>query len=404
MTTDQSNHSSPAWGSTTKLVVALTVVAVVAALLIKFQFILSPFLMALVLAYLVQPVATLLQRTRLSWRLSVSLIYLIILASLIGLLTLSGVGLIQQVQSVVKLTQDGLTAIPDLIAGISGRVFQFGPFKFDFSHLDLSQLSSQVLGMIQPLLSRTGSLLSAVVSSTASLLGSFFFVLLVSYFVLAESGGLRGRIFNVEVPVYGDDLARLGRELGRIWNAFLRGQVIIFFFAFIVYTIVLSVLGVQYALGLALLAGLARFVPYVGPAINWLVLVLVSYFQAYKLFGLQPFQYALLVLGLALLIDQIFDNLVSPRILSAALKVHPAAVLVAAIIAANLFGILGVVIAAPILATVTLFWQYTVRKMLNLDPWPEAEIYQPTPPPGLRILVQLRRFWRSLRLPRPPQA
>lgn len=404
MTTDSSKHSSPPWGSTTKLVVALTVVAVAAALVIKFQFIFSPLLMALVLAYLVQPVATLLQRTRLSWRLSVSLIYLLILILLIGLITLSGVGLIQQVQSVVTLAQEGLTAIPDLIARISGQILQFGPFQFDFSHLDLSQLSSQVLGMIQSLLSRTGSLLSAVVSSTASLLGSIFFVLLVSYFVLVESGGLRGHIINVKVPGYGDDLARLGRELGRIWNAFLRGQIIIFFLAVFVYTIVLSVLGVQYALGLALLAGLARFVPYVGPAINWLVLVLVAYFQAYKLFGLQPLHYALLVLGLALLIDQIFDNLVSPRILSAALKVHPAAVLIAAIIAANLFGILGVVIAAPILATVALFWQYTMRKMLNLDPWPEEEIFQPPPPPGSRILVQLRRFWRSLRRPRSPQA
>jgi predicted PurR-regulated permease PerM len=305
---------------------------------------------------------------------------------------------------VVTITQDGLTAIPDLIERISGQVFQFGPFQFDFSHLDLSQLSGQVLGMVQSLLSRTGTLLSTVVSSTANFLGWTFFVLLVSYFTLIESGGLRGQILNVQLPVYGEDLARIGRELGRIWNAFLRGQIIIFFFVCMVYTIVLSVLGVQYALGLALLAGLARFVPYVGPAINWLVLVLVAYFQGYKLFGLDPFHYVLIVLGLALLIDQIFDNFISPRIMADALKVHPAAVLVAAIIAANLFGILGVVIAAPILATVTLFWQYTLRKMLDLDPWPEEEIHQPPPPPGLRMLVQLRRFWRTLSQLRLPKA
>jgi hypothetical protein len=90
--------------------------------------------------------------------------------------------------------------------------------------------------------------------------------------------------------------------------------------------------------------------------------------------------------------------------MSNALKVHPAAVLVAAIIAANLFGILGVVVAAPILATVTLFWQYTMRKMLDLDPWPEAEQFQPPPPPGGRLLIHLRRFLRTLRLPRPPKA
>jgi predicted PurR-regulated permease PerM len=140
---------------------------------------------------------------------------------------------------------------------------------------------------------------------------------------------------------------------------------------------------------------LARFVPYVGPAINWVVLVLVAYFQTFKLFGLQPLHYALLVLVLALIVDQIFDNYVSPRILSTALKVHPAAVLVAAIVAANLLGVLGVVIAAPMLATVTLFWQYTMRKMLDLEPWPEAEVRHLPPPPGSRFVVSIRRFLRS---------
>ena len=102
----------------------------------------------------------------------------------------------------------------------------------------------------------------------------------------------------------------------------------------------------------------------------------------------------------ALVIDQIFDNLISPRILSAALKVHPAAVLVAAIVAANLFGILGVVVAAPILATATLLWKYIMRKMLDINPWPENEVTQPPPPPAGRFLVSIRRFFRSLSLNR----
>jgi predicted PurR-regulated permease PerM len=404
MTVEQPEHKSPRWGATTKLVIALTIVAAIAALLIRFQFILTPLVMALMLAYLFQPVATLLQRTRLSWNLSVSIVYLLIFLLLLSLLTVSGVGLVQQVQSVVTIAQDGLTQLPTLIEKFSGQVFQIGPFQLDFRSLDLNDLSSQVLGMVQPLLSRTGSLLSMVAGGAANFLGWTLFVLLVSYFTLLESGGLREQILDLQIPLYADDLARLGRELGRIWNAFLRGQIIIFFLAVIVYTVVLSTLGVHYAIGLALLAGLARFVPYVGPALNWLVLALVAYFQVYKLFGMEPLYYTLLVLGVALFIDQIFDNLISPRIMSNALKVHPAAVLVAAIIAANLFGILGVVVAAPILATVTLFWQYTMRKMLDLDPWPEAEQFQPPPPPGGRLLIHLRRFLRTLRLPRPPKA
>ncbi|MEK6753451.1 MAG: AI-2E family transporter [Chloroflexota bacterium] len=397
--TQPQNPASPSWGTNTKLVVALTIIVIIGALLVKFQFIIGPLLIALVFSYLFHPIADFFQRKlRFSWNASVGIIYLVIIIIFLSLLTLGGVGLVQQIQSLVIILQDAIKTLPELIANISGKVYQFGPFKLDFSALDLRDLSSQVLGMVQPLLSRTGTLLGTVAGSAANFLGWTLFVILVSYFVLAESGGLRDRIIIVDVPGYAQDLARLTRELGRIWNAFLRGQVIIFFLTVIVYSIVLSVLGVHYAIGLAFLAGLARFVPYIGPAINWVILVLVSYFQVYKLLGLSPFYYTLLVLLIALVIDQVFDNIVSPRILSDALKVHPAAVLVAAIVAANLLGILGVVIAAPMLATATLLWKYTMRKMLDVNPWPEEELHQTPPPFGSRLLVLIRRFLRTLSL------
>lgn len=399
--TQSQNPTSPTWGTNTKLVVALTIVVIIGALLVKFQFIITPLLIALVLAYLFHPIADFFQRKlRFSWNTSVAVIYVFIIILFLSLLTLGGVGLVQQIQSLVTILQDAITTLPQLIENISGQVYQFGPFTLDFSVLDLNDLSRQVLGMVQPLLSRTGTLLGTVAGSAANFLGWTLFVILASYFVLAESGGLRNRIITVDVPGYGEDLARLSRELGRVWNAFLRGQIIIFFLTVIVYSIVLSVLGVHYALSLAFLAGLARFVPYIGPAINWIVLVLVSYFQVYKLLGLSPFYYTLLVLVIALVIDQIFDNIVSPRILSDALKVHPAAVLVAAIVAANLLGILGVVVAAPILATATLLWKYTMRKMLDVNPWPEEERHQPPHPIGSQFLIPIRRFLRNLSLKR----
>jgi predicted PurR-regulated permease PerM len=392
-----SNSASPSWGTNTKLVIALTVIVIVGALLVKFQFIITPLLIAVALSYLFHPVADFFQRKlRFSWGFAVAVIYLFLLILLLGLLAVGGIGLVQQIQSLVIIVQDALRQLPQLIANISGQVYQFGPFKIDFSALDLQDFSGEILGMVQPLLSQTGTLLGTVAGSAAGFLGWTLFVLVVSYFVLAESKGLRNRMVNVDVPGYAHDFARLSRELGRIWNAFLRGQIILFLLAVSVYSVTLSVLGVSYAIGLAFLAGFARFVPYVGPTINWILLVIVAYFQAFKLFGMPPLYYTLLILVVALFIDQIFDNIISPRILSDALKVHPAAVLVAAIIAANLFGILGVVVAAPILATVILLWHYTMRKMLDLDPWPEGEVEHPPPSPGSRLLVTFRRFFRSL--------
>jgi len=389
-------HSSPTWGPTTKLVVALTIVAIAAGLFVQFHGILGPLLMAFVLAYLLHPVAEFLRKAlRFSWPLTVSLIYVVLLLLLVGALTLGGLGLVQQIESLAVLVQANLSSLPDLIRDLSGQVYQFGPFQLDFQHLDMSQLSSQIVGIIQPLLGGTGNLVAALASGAAQFLGWALFVLLISYFVLAESGGPPGHMLRLDIPGYSEDIRRINLELGRIWNAFLRGQIVVFLLTGLTYTVVMSILGVRYALGIAVLAGLARFLPYVGPFITWTTLAMVTYFQAGNMYGLSSTTYAILAVGVALLVDQIFDNLITPRIISRALRVHPAAVLVAAIIALNLLGLLGVMVAAPILATVALIWNYTMRKMLDLEPWPDDE-WRPASPKPSHILVRLRRLWRNL--------
>ena len=385
---------SPRWGSTTKLVVALTIVAILAALLIRFHTILVPLLLVFIFSYLLHPVASFISRsTHLSWRASVGILFLLILLLILGLLTLGGVGLVNQVQSLIAFVQTSLDELPTIIENVAAWASKFG---LDLSHVDLSSISTQLLSMGQNLLGQMGSLLSSLAGSAASFFGWMLFVLLVSFFVLAESGGLREGILKVDLPGYSADVRRLGNELGRIWNAFLRGQIIIFFITVTVYFIVLSLLGVRYAVGLALGAGLARFVPYVGPAFNWTALALVTFFQPFKPFGMEPIYYTLLVFVIAFLIDQVFDNLLSPRIMADTLRVHPAAVLVAAIISASLLGVLGVVIAAPMLATLQLFSQYTLRKMFDLNPWPPQKEH-PSSMPREKPLLRLQAWWKSIR-------
>ena len=388
-------RSSPPWSSTTKLVVSLTVVAIAAGLFIQFHSIIGPLLLAFVLAYLLSPLAGFLQRRlRLSWGFAVGLIYLLLLATLLGLLTLGGLGLVQQVSSLVAVVQANLSSLPKVLHDLSGQVYQFGPFQLDFRNMDMTPLSSQLLGMVQSVLGRTGTLLSTVAGGAAQFVGLGLFVILISYFVLSESGGLRGGLLNVDVPGYSDDMRRLSAALSRIWNAFLRGEIIIALLVALVYVVVMGVIGIRYAIGIAIIAGLAKFLPYIGPFITWTTVGLVAYFQAATIFGLSPFWYAVLAVGLGILIDQSFDNIISPRIIGQALSVHPAAVLVAAIVAANWLGFLGVVVAAPMLATVLLVWRYIMRKMLDLDPWPAGDTVPP-PPPGAPTVARIRRFVRD---------
>ena len=393
----QTSVPSPPWGSTTKLLVGFSIVGIVAFLIYRFSNLITPLLLIFIIAYLLHPVTSAISRgLRISWRAAVNLLYLVILVILISLITLGGVGLVQQVQSLIGSIQDIIANLPTYVANLSTQVYQFGPFKLDMRtiDLDLNTLSQQLLSFVQPLLGQTGALVGALASGAAEIFGWTFFILIVSYFLMTESSGLQSDLFKVEVPGYAEDFRRLSNELSRIWNAFLRGQIFVFTLAFVIYIFVLSILGVKYAIGLALMAGLAKFLPYIGPAITWVVMALVTFFQADKLFDLQPWAYTVIVVGTTLVIDQIIDSFIVPRIMARTLKVHPAAVLVTAIIAASLLGILGVVIAAPSLATVTLLGRYTMRKMFDLDPWPERETKLP-PSVGSELIKRIRKLWNT---------
>jgi predicted PurR-regulated permease PerM len=371
---DQPTGTSPRWNRNTKLVVTLIVATIAVAFIVRFHTLFGPVLFAFMLAYLLHPIVSFLERKLLhSWRGAVSILYLVFIVILVILLTWGGLGLLQQIQSLISLIQTSIVKLPDMISSLSSQVYHIGPFEVDLTKMDLAAVGQEVLAVVQPTIGKLGSLVSNLAGSAAGTLGWLSFIILVSYFFLLESGGLREGIVRVDIPGYVDDIKRLGQELKHIWNAFLRGQFIIFGLTFITYSIALPILGVRYALGLALLAGLANFLPYIGSAINWITLGLVTYFQAYKLFGMDPLLYTGLVLLVGILIDQIKDNLVSPRIMAQALKVHPAAVLISAIIAANLIGFIGLLIAAPLLATLTLVGQYTFRKLVDQDPWPESE-------------------------------
>ena len=388
------SNTSPRWNAPIKLIVALTLLAILAGLLIRFENIVPPLILVFILAYLLNPVANFLStRLHISWQFAVTLIYAVIVLALLGLLTVGGVGVVQQVQSLIGLIQQSLVNLQNTLQDISGKVIPIGPFEVDLRKMDLSVIGNQLLGAAQPLIGNTGNMLQTVAGGAANFLGFTVFVLLESYFLLAGSNGIGKGLLQVNIPGYESDLARMSQGLDHIWNAFLRGQILIMGLAAVVYTIVLSTLGVNYALGLALLAGLARFVPYFGSFTVWSTLFLVSFFQAYRPFGLDPLVYALIVVGLAWLIDMIIDNFVAPNVMARALKVHPAAVLVAAIIGLSLLGILGVIIAAPMLATVQLIGRYFARKLFDLDPWDGLEEIPSRP----SLRAQLRNWFSSLR-------
>ena len=121
------------------------------------------------------------------------------------------------------------TSYRSFIESLSHNVYTLGPFQFDFSTIDWQTIGQQILSYVEPALGKVGGLVGTLAGSAASTLGWTAFVVVVSYFFLLESGGFRTRIFQVDIPGYAEDIRRLSQKLGQIWNAYLRGQIIIFF-------------------------------------------------------------------------------------------------------------------------------------------------------------------------------
>ncbi len=400
LTPDPSPQVSPRWGPTMKLIVGLTFVGIVAGLLVYFRGLIGPIILAFVLSYLLHPVADRLSAlTRLSWKGSVNVIYLVLLVLLGASITIAGLAVVQQIQNLILVVERFLNNLPQIVAELSVRTYYLGPLELDMVQFELGTITERFLAYLQPLLGRIGSLVSSAATSAAATMGWVLFVLVISYFLLADASRVPTQLPYIQIPGYDDDLRRLGLELKRSWNAFLRGQLILITLVLIFYTILMTVLGVRYGVAIAILAGLSRFVPYLGPLTAWTVTALVAFFQPVNYFGLDPWQYTLLVILAAVVLDQIFDNLVSPRLFGNTLGIHPAAVLITALLAANLIGLIGLVLAAPAVATFKLIGRYIVRKMLDLDPWPvedEAE-KQPVVSLQTRALKWLQAQIHSLR-------
>ncbi|MCK4490627.1 MAG: AI-2E family transporter [Anaerolineales bacterium] len=367
----QESIKSPSWSTTTKLIFGLTMVAILAGIFIYYRSIVSLLILAFIITYLFRPVVIYLtEKTKMAWRLSTTLLFLLIIILLIGLLTGAGLAIAQQVTSLVRVLQEFVENLPELANDLTVYLGQFGGVG---EFINLNDLANRALEAIQPFLGQLGSIVGSIATGAAVSIGRIFFVVFVAYFILAESQQV-GKTPIEQIPQYDYDVRRMSRQLSIVWDSFFRGQIIIFMMVFVVYSIVLSSLGVRNPIALAAMTGLAVFVPYVGIWVTASVLFVVTFFQPANYFGLFPWQYAAVVLAVALVINFSFDNYITPRFLGRTLDIHPAAVLVAALVMASLLGIVGIFLAAPVVATLKMLGMYIFRKMFDLDPWPDPEV------------------------------
>ena len=354
---------SKSWSETTKWLVIISSLLALVWIVYRFSQIISPLVIAVILAYVLNPpVRFLTTRARLSRTLAVAGVYLALIVILSLVLVAFVPSLTQQVKSINVDFQD---IVEDISSFFEQPLFIFG------FYVDLMDVYQEVSGTLQSIVSPLASQTVSFLIGLASGLAWLVFVLIVSFYLLKDLGKL-GHFIHGLVPLdYRDEVRRLGEEVNVIWSAFFRSQLVLCAVVGAVVGVTMRVVGVRNALILGIIAGVLEIIPNIGPAIAAIPAVLIAYFQGSTYLSLSNGWVALLVIGLYVVIQQLENNILVPRIIGRSLNLHPLVVIIGAIAGANLAGVLGMFLAAPTLASLRIVGNYVHRKLLDLEPFDE---------------------------------
>ena len=289
----------------------------------------SVFLSAALLAFLFNYPVKVLQRF-LPRVLAVTLVYLtaIVAIILIGLTVVPPV-FNQGVQLVTNL--------PSLVASGREQLDNFQAWSLERNlPFDVRILASQLLSRIQAQAEVIASKGFGLVVGTFNWFLDFIFILVISFYMLIDGEKVWGTITSVLSPIVGQVLTE---SLQKNLQKFISGQLLLGLFMAIILTIAFWVLKVPFFLLFAVFIGIMEVIPFVGAALGIGTVVIIVAFIDWWL--------ALEVLGTAIVIQQIKDNLVSPRLMGGLTGFSPVILFLALLLGAKFGGLLGVILAIP---------------------------------------------------------
>jgi predicted PurR-regulated permease PerM len=340
--------------------------------------VLLPIIMAMVLAYVVLPIVDFLNHhTRLNRTMAVALVYLVITAILIAIPVTTIPQLINQANNLISNTPGYIEDIGDFL----NKPLIIGDYTIPVDELPLDQLyesiSQNLIEIIRTIGTQGFNIFGSVASRTISTVLWIIIVLVLSLYMVKDYRELWASIVALAPESYHDDLQHLGRAISDTWNDFLRGQLILGIVVGTIVTIVALILELPNALLLGLLAGLLEFIPNIGPTIAAVPALLFAFFQndsSWLGSAVGPVWFALIVLFIYFIIQQLENNFLVPRIIGRSLNPHSLIVFIGALSGASIAGILGILLAAPLLASGRIIIRYIYNKLLDLPPFPEGRV------------------------------
>jgi predicted PurR-regulated permease PerM len=300
--------------------------------------ILTPFLLAAILAYVCNPLVDRLQAWRLPRLVAVVLVLLLLLALAIGLLLIVTPLVTEEAAILAARLPDALTlANEKLLPWLRSHL----GIRLHFDPAALKKLVAENLDSLQTVAQHLFQSLRIGGMAVLGLLINLLLVPVVMFFLLLDWPTLLTRLEAGLPRAWHGRTVGLVREVDAVLSQYLRGQLSVMAILALYYSLALWIAGLPSALAIGVLTGFLIFIPYVGYATGFLLALLVA---ALQFQGLPPVVAVLVVFGIGQLVESF---LLTPFLVGDRIGLHPLAVIFSLMAFGQLFGFVGVLIALP---------------------------------------------------------
>jgi len=274
------------------------------------------------------------------------------------------------VPPIVEQVQSFVTDVPDLIgeARTNDRLREFD------DEYDITQRLQEQAATLPTRLASAAGALQAVTVGVLSRVIQLVTVLTITFFLLLDGRRLTGFVFERLPHDREARFRRVGEQVYRSVGGFVTGALALATLCGITSWLMLTVLGVPFAVPLGVLMAFMALIPIVGATIGGVVVALVTLLNDF------PTDTIVWVV-FALAYQQLENNVLQPQIYRRTVDLHPLAVIVAILVGSSLLGVLGALLAIPIAAAIKIvaedMWAHRHRSRVVLDPDERGAVVMP---------------------------
>jgi len=339
-----------------------------------FKGILTPFILGILIAYLLEPVMRRFSHQKIPrWILSITILVLFFLIISLGLLAIMPMAM-RQLESLV---QDLPTYAEKLMLLVNPYLLMVED-RFGVSVIE--QMTTHLKDHAGKLVGVTGDILGGIASGGAALVGfftTFFFTPIVAFFMMQEWPNIVRWVNALYPRQYETTIRGLLSRMDQKVAGFIRGQTLVAVLLGTLYALALTLAGLQYGFLIGLFAGIFTIIPLVGSTLGLVVGALVAWFQTGEI------GYTALIAGIFMAGQFLEGNFISPKLLGDSVGLHPLWIMFALLAGGSLFGIVGMLLAVPVTAV------FGVLAGFALDKYKTSAFYghvptKATKPPQVR--------------------